>query len=173
MSHQFAFLFADDSGNLKAADRKLIRSHCMKGINVRENSRRSLRQTRKERARQQDLSIDGPSTSGGAGESSSGALQVRESGAPSTQSHPRGDDYMSAPRPSPLNLSVLGFPGNLDSSCGELTFKCEYLVLITPGCRYSTAYRHDLRHYQTCPPSNDPLYRLQPQTQSHSRVVRL
>lgn len=43
---RFEFIVADKSGRANSADRALIRSHCMRGKNKRDGSRRSLRQQR-------------------------------------------------------------------------------------------------------------------------------
>lgn len=48
MATKFEFVIADPSTNLKPGNSSQLRSHCMRGANKRENSRRSLREKRKQ-----------------------------------------------------------------------------------------------------------------------------
>ena len=61
----FSFVIADPStGKTASADRKLIRSHCMKGKNKREDSRRSRRLARQAAKPTEPTSQDQPQSTG-------------------------------------------------------------------------------------------------------------
>ncbi len=96
----FAFVIADDLGKPNAKDRKLIRSHCMRGKNVKPESRR--RSARKKVA--DGNGRDGP-TVVPAGENS--------------------EDYLSLTPPAPpLDAFPVLFASRMDHSSRALLYKC-------------------------------------------------
>jgi hypothetical protein len=137
----FAFVPADGFGSLKAADRKLIRSHCMRGKNKKKGAHAAacdppLASYDMTQATQSPLlSLSGPVPSkarhsryplrwdaGKVGDKAGNARELRE--AAETES--------LLPPPPPADLLLVKFAGEVDDHSRELLFKCPSRPLLPP-----------------------------------------
>ena len=136
----FAFVPADNYGRPKAADRKFIRSHCMKGKNKKRHSHaaafapplanRNLPQTTQ--PDQFSVSIPIPSKARHSRDAlyrNAGTVEDRTRNARELREVAETESML--PRPPPVDLSLFKFAGEVDSHSRELLFKCSSVLLLT------------------------------------------
>jgi hypothetical protein len=139
--HSFAFVPADGFGSLKATDRKLIRSHCMRGMNKKKGAHAAacdppLASYDMSQATQSPLlSLSGPVPSKArrsrdplrwdaekVGEKAGNARELREA----------AEKESLLPPPPPADLLLVKFAGEVDDHSRELLFKCPSRPLLPP-----------------------------------------
>ena len=121
MSAQLAFVTTDNFGKPKTGDRHLIRSHCMRGKNKRDSSRRSAQQARK---------VASHSTQG------KHLISLPESSHPHTTEssssewhtshieYEAGESSELLPPPLPMDMALISFAVDIDNRSQELLFNC-------------------------------------------------
>lgn len=102
MGDEFAFIPTNNAGMPQKADRAFIRSHVMRGKNIKENSRRSLRKAKQAAANR----------SYGNARSRSDKTRIYKA-LPGVVGRTLGTD-----------LSLTPFAGEVDAKAQELLFKC-------------------------------------------------
>ena len=106
-SQSFTFVTADSAGKLNETERKLVRSHCMRGKNTKVDSRRHRAKIASTLRRLQNLDATGNDYN----PRESAELQVAEA-------HLR----LAAP---PKDLSLIKFAGKVDETALALLHKCK------------------------------------------------
>jgi hypothetical protein len=106
MAIQFAFVAADAHGKARKSDNLLIRSHCMRGKNKRESSRRSRRQA------QQQTSVVSNILEESIGDSLSGGHEPRE------------EEPLVLLRGPMSGLEYVQFATDVDDYSKQIFFKC-------------------------------------------------
>ena len=105
MAVQFAFVAVDAYGKARKSDNVIVRSHCMRGRNKRESSRRSRRQA------QQQASAISATCQEGIGEGRSGGHESR-------------DEPLVLLRAPMTGLEAVQFATKVDDCSKEIFFKC-------------------------------------------------
>jgi hypothetical protein len=126
----FAFVTVGDHGKPKVADRKLIRSHCMKGKNKRKQP-----QTRVPEGKLATRRLRQPNSS----DDSIGDLEeTTKDVAAADQACVDPNKEISAvqhqmPPAAPPDLTLIKFAGEVDDISRELLFKCPLPFLLSPS----------------------------------------
>lgn len=125
---QFAFVNIDgSSGKPRATNGKtLVRSHCMRGKNKREDSRRSVRQARQFKhvcVTNSETAVCSCGGGGGGGARlDSTASTDHETTTTTTAIY---EIALSSPHASPPDLSLVSLAGDVNRHSQKLLFKCE------------------------------------------------